>query len=210
MQDTVFGQVFEPRSVGIATFSVAGRFLSANPALRRLLGYTQQELLEKTHLDVIHVDDLEAASVTRVQVIAGKLKPRIVERRYLHKDGSTIWTHATGSVIRDESGAPQYTVLFVLDVSNLKRALKTSEHRFNRLIEMGSDWYWVQDAEFRFVEVAGLEHRDLDTDVAIGKTRWQLPNLAALPEKVWEQHRAKLKRHEPFTDFVFLRHDRNG
>jgi len=75
---------------------------------------------------------------------------------------------------------------------------------------MGSDWYWVQDAEFRFVEVAGLEHRDLDTDVAIGKTRWQLPNLAALPEKVWEQHRAKLKRHEPFTDFVFLRHDRNG
>ena len=37
MQDTVFGQVFEHSSVGIATFSVAGRFLSANPALRRLL-----------------------------------------------------------------------------------------------------------------------------------------------------------------------------
>src|SRR5207237_7842555 len=124
MQDTVFGQVFEHSSVGIATFSVAGRFLSANPALRRLLGYTQQELLEKTHLDVIHVDDLEAASVTRVQVIAGKAKPRIVERRYLHKDGSTLWTHASGCVIRDESGAAQYRVVYVIGISKLTGAVK--------------------------------------------------------------------------------------
>ena len=210
MQDAVFDQLFENSSVGLATFSVAGRFLSANPAFRRLLGYTQQELQEKTHLDVIHVDDLEAASVTRVQVIAGKAKPRIVERRYLHKDGSTLWTHASGCVIRDESGAPQYSVVYVIDISNLKRAVKTSDHRFNRLIEMGSDWYWVQDSEFRFVEVLGLDQRDLDTDVAIGKTRWDLPNLGELPDKVWEQHRARLQRHEPFTDFVFLRYNRAG
>jgi PAS domain S-box-containing protein len=210
MQDTAFGQLFEHSAVGLATFSVGGRFLSANPALCRLLGYTEQELLEKTHLDVIHVEDLEVASLTRVQAISGKVKPRILERRYLHKNGSAVWTHATGSVIRDESGAPQHTVLFVVDISNLKRALKTSEHRFERMIEMGSDWYWVQDAEFRFIEVAGLGHRDLDTDVAIGKARWELPNLGALPEKVWEQHRARLKRHEPFTDFVFLRYNRSG
>ena len=44
MQDTVFGQLFEQSSVGLATFSTGGRFISANPAFRRLLGYTQQEL----------------------------------------------------------------------------------------------------------------------------------------------------------------------
>jgi PAS domain S-box-containing protein len=209
MQDP-FGQLFEGSAVGLATFTVGGRFLSANPAFCRLLGYSEQELREKTHLDMIHVEDLEVASLTRVQAISGKLKPKILERRYVHKDGSTVWTHATGTVIRDEAGTVLHTLLFVVDISYLKRALKTSEQRFNRMIEMSSDWYWVQDAEFRFVEVAGLESQDPDNALAIGKARWELPNLGALPETVWEQHRARLKRHEPFTDFVFLRYNRSG
>lgn len=210
MQSTPFGQLFEHSAVGLATFSVGGRFLSANPAFCRMLGYSEQELLEKTHLDIIHVEDLEVAALTRAQAISGKVKPRILERRYLHKDGSTVWSHAAGAVIRDESGAAQYTVLFVVDISTLKRALRTSEQRFKRMIEMSSDWYWVQDTEFRFVEVAGIEAQELDSDVVIGKARWELPNLGALPEKVWEQHRARLKRHEPFSDFVFLRYNRAG
>jgi len=208
--ETPFGQLFEHSAVGLATFSVGGRFLSANPALCRLLGYTEAELLEKTHFDIVHMEDLEVAALARVKLISGESKPRILERCYLHKDGSTVWTHATGTVIRDESGAPLHTVLFVVDVSHLKRALRTSEQRFRRMIEMGSDWYWVQDAEFRFVEVAGLEAQDLDTDVVIGRARWELPNLGALPERAWEQHRARLRRHEPFSDFVFLRYNRSG
>ena len=78
------------------------------------------------------------------------------------------------------------------------------------MIEMSSDWYWMQDAEFRFVEAAGLDHPALDTDVVIGKTRWELPSLGALPGTVWEQHRARLVRHEPFSDFIFLRYNRAG
>lgn len=210
LNDALFRQLLEHSAVGLAAFSVGGRFLAANPALCRLLGYTESELLEKTHLDVIHIEDLEVAALTRVQAISGKMNPRMLERRYLHKDGSTVWTHATGAVIREDSGAALYTVLFVVDISPMKRALRTSEQRFRRMIEMSSDWYWVQDTEFRFIEVAGLESQDLDTDVVIGKARWELPNLGALPEKVWEQHRARLKRHEPFSDFVFLRYNRAG
>lgn len=210
LNDALFRQLLEHSAVGLATFSVGGRFLAANPALCRLLGYGESELLEKTHLDVIHIEDLEVAALTRVQTISGKMKPRILERRYVHKDGSTVWTHATGAVIRDDNGAAIYTVLFVVDISSMKRALRTSEQRFRRMIEMSSDWYWVQDTEFRFIEVAGLESQDLDTDVVIGKARWELPNLGTLPEKVWEQHRGRLKRHEPFSDFVFLRYNRAG
>jgi PAS domain S-box-containing protein len=210
MQEIAFDQLFEHGAVGVTTFSIGGRFLSANPAFCRLLGYTEQELLEKTHLDVIHLEDLEVAALTRVQAIAGKAKPGILERRYVHKDGSTVWTHAAGTVIRDSAGAAQYTVLLVVDISRMKRTLRSSEQRFKRMIEMSSDWYWVQDTEFRFAEVPGLDAQDMDTDVVIGKARWELPNLASLPEKVWEQHRARLKRHEPFSDFVFLRYNRAG
>jgi len=174
----------------------------------RMLGYTEQELLQKTHLDVIHVDDLEETAVSRAQVISGKMKPRLSERRYVHKDGSTIWAQMSGIVVRDESGAPQCTILIAGDVSALKNSVRKAKRRFKRMVEMSSDWYWMQDEQFRFVEVPGTEEQE--TDVVVGKTRWEIPRLGALPEKVWEQHRAKLERHESFSDFVFLRYNQAG
>jgi PAS domain S-box-containing protein len=78
------------------------------------------------------------------------------------------------------------------------------------MVEMSSDWYWVQDEQFRFVEVPGLDTQDGDTDIVLGKSRWEIPGLGALPEKVWEQHRAKLERHESFSEFVFLRYNKAG
>ena len=55
-----------------------------------------------------------------------------------------------------------------------------------------------------------MQELDGDTDMVIGKTRWELPGLAPLPETAWEQHRAKLARHESFSDFVFLRYNKAG
>lgn len=207
--EALFDATFEQAAVAIALFSVGGRFLRANPAMCRLLGYSEQELLQKTHLDVIHVDDLEAAATQRAQVISGKLKPRVAERRYLHKDGSTIWVQMSGVVLRDESGAPQCTLLIATDISGLKRSVRRAKLRFRRMVEMSSDWYWMQDEQFRFVEVPGIEEGE-ETDVVIGKARWEIPGLGTLPDKVWENHRARLERHESFTDFIFLRYNKAG
>jgi PAS domain S-box-containing protein len=206
--EALFNALFEQAAVGVAVFSIGGRFLRVNPAMCRMLGYTEQELLQKTHLDVIHVDDLEAAAVARAQVISGKMKPRVSERRYMHKDGSTVWAQMSGMVVRDEAGAAQCTVLVADDVSALKRSVRKAKQRFRRMVEMSSDWYWMQDEQFRFLEVPGIEEQD--TDIVVGKARWEIPGLGALPEKVWEQHRARLERHESFSDFLFLRYNQAG
>ena len=81
--EALFDSLFEDGAVGVATFSIGGRFLRANPAFCRMVGYSEPELQLKNHLDIIHLDDLEAAAVSRVQAIAGKTKPRVVGRRYL-------------------------------------------------------------------------------------------------------------------------------
>ncbi|HUQ74762.1 MAG TPA: PAS domain S-box protein [Burkholderiales bacterium] len=206
-----FNALYEHSGVGLALFSIGGRFLRVNGAFCRLLGYNEEELLQKTHLDVVHVEDMEATAISRAQVISGKAKARVSERRYVHKDGSTVWAHASGSVVRDGTGTAVCTVLLLDDITSIKRSRRNFKQRFRRLLEMGSDWYWVQDTEFRFIEVPGIDMDDLDdTDIVIGKTRWELPGLAALPEKVWEQHRARLTRHEAFSDFVFLRNNKAG
>jgi len=208
----LFDSLYENAPVGIAIFSIGGKFLRANGALCRLLGYSEEELLQKTHLDVVHLEDLEATAVSRAQVISGKVKGRLAQRRYVHKDGTTIWAQTSGAVVRDAGGTPMCTVLAVHDVSALKRSQRAAKRRFRRLIEMGSDWYWVQDTEFRFVEVPGIDMGELDgdTDIVLGKARWELPGLAPLPEAAWDQHRAKLSRRETFSDFVFLRYNKAG
>lgn len=78
------------------------------------------------------------------------------------------------------------------------------------MLQMSSDWYWAQDAQFRFIELPGFEKRDFSPEAAIGMTRWELSDAGLLPDGVWQQHRAKLERHEPFSDFVFMRYNNAG
>ncbi|OAI52286.1 hypothetical protein AYO46_06030 [Betaproteobacteria bacterium SCGC AG-212-J23] len=207
--EALFGPLFEQFPVGLAIFNMDGRFLHANAVLARMLGYTVEELLQRNHLEVIHADDRESSSLSRAQAISGKSKPRLNERRYVRKDGGTIWAQVAGGVVRDNAGTPVYTSAVISDVTALKRTARMSEQRFRRMVEMSSDWYWTQDQEFRFVDVPGLEPPDVDTDVVIGKARWEITGLAPMQES-WEQHKARLRRLESFSDFVLLRYKTSG
>ena len=70
--------------------------------------------------------------------------------------------------------------------------------------EMSSDWFWEQDAEFRFIVFSGALTERLGhwrTDL-IGRRRWELPISGVSPEKLAE-HIAVCQRHEPFRDFEY-------
>ncbi len=211
--DALFDSIFDQSAAGIGIVSLDGRFVRVNPAFCRITGYTAEELHDKTFLELTYPEDLEITSSNRAHLVSGEAKSRTYEKRYVRKDGAPVWVQVVGSVVRDKAGKPICTVAIINDISGLKNtqaALEASEERFRRMVEMSSDWYWVQDETFRFVSLPGLANRGLDAEVVIGKTRWEIPDLAPLPEKVWEQHRAKLERHEPFSDFVFLRYNTSG
>jgi PAS domain S-box-containing protein len=205
--ERLYGALFEQAAMGIVLGSIDGRFLRANAALCRMLGFSEQELLQRSIRDITHPEDLESHQQFREELLSGKSKSRTYEKRYLRKDGSPIWVLIVGTVVRDKSGTPQCFVALVHDISELKnaqQALKTSEARFRRMVELGSDWYWVQDEHLRFMELPGAEKRGFGLEAFVGRTRWEIPGLGRLPEKVWQQHREKLERHEPITDFVYL------
>lgn len=210
---TLFGSLFAQAAVGIALGSTEGRFLRANAALCRMLGFSEQELLEKNVRDITHPEDLESNLEFRKDLLSGKLQSRTYEKRYLRKDGSPIWVQIVAAAVRDKSGSPLGLVALVYDITELKLAqdaLKASEARFRRMVELGSDWYWVQDEHLRFLELPGAERRGFGQETLVGKTRWEIPGLGPLPEKVWQQHREKLERREPFSDFVYLAPSSSG
>jgi PAS domain S-box-containing protein len=211
--DALFGALFAQGAVGIAIGSIEGRFLRANEALCRMLGYGEEELLQRSVRDITHHDDLASNLEFREQVLSGQAQSRTYEKRYLRKDGSPVWVQIVGTVVRDESGAPQCFVALVYDITDLKvaqDALRASERRFRRMVELSSDWYWVQDENLRFVELPGVEKRGLDPAKLIGKARWELPGLDLIPARVWQQHRERLERRESFSDFVYLSRDDSG
>lgn len=83
--------------------------------------------------------------------------------------------------------------------------LQQGEQRFRDLVELSSDWYWEQDADFRFTEMSREPHPMalITAPATIGKARWELPAIIGVSEELWRAHRALLERHQPFRDFVY-------
>ncbi|CDH46650.1 putative Diguanylate cyclase [Candidatus Contendobacter odensis Run_B_J11] len=80
--------------------------------------------------------------------------------------------------------------------------LRDSEARFRDLSAMASDWFWEQDAQFRFSYFSStLAPTYIPPAVSLGKTRWELP-IELTPEQ-WAAHRAVLEAHQPFREFEY-------
>jgi PAS domain S-box-containing protein len=81
------------------------------------------------------------------------------------------------------------------------------------LAEISGDWYWEQDAAYRFVEfVVDLGQNKFNNELirsATGKCRWELPGIIPLSSS-WEAHRAVLDAHQPFRGFEYVRQVAGG
>jgi diguanylate cyclase (GGDEF)-like protein/PAS domain S-box-containing protein len=85
----------------------------------------------------------------------------------------------------------------------IERTLLSSEKRFRDLSELSMDWFWEQDANFRFIEMSkGLLSTSLRSSSTLGKTRKELP-IVGLTEADWQAHQKVLDAHLPFKDFVY-------
>ncbi|HEY6240655.1 MAG TPA: PAS domain S-box protein [Burkholderiales bacterium] len=205
--------LFAQEATGIAVTTLEGRFLRVNRALCRMTGYSEGELLQTTFQEITHPDDIESNKNFRKQLVSGELANHTLDKRYVRKDGKLLSVQIGVNVVRDDSGSPQCCVALIHDMTanfEAREALQESEHRFRRMVEMSTDWYWEQDAQMRFVKLPGFERRHFNRETALGRTRWELPDLGPLPEAAWERHRAMLDRRQPFHDFVFLRRNDFG
>jgi PAS domain S-box-containing protein len=76
--------------------------------------------------------------------------------------------------------------------------LRRSEERFRRLTELSADWYWEQDANFRFTHIVGNGMADIGD--MLGKTLWELPGIA-LGDDRWVAHKSEVRAQWSFCDF---------
>ena len=84
------------------------------------------------------------------------------------------------------------------------KALRSSEERYRNLSDLTSDWYWEQDADFRFTHFAGSNFRQFPhlATTLIGKQRWESDRIFTSPQGM-AAHRATVEAHLPFRDFEY-------
>jgi PAS domain S-box-containing protein len=112
----------------IASFD--GFFTRVNPAWTRVLGYRQEELLERPFLDFVHPDDREATiAAAAQQTEAGEPVIRF-ENRYRHKDGSYRWLEWTSR----PSERTQQLIAVARDVTERKQ-LEEAEQQYKQVLE---------------------------------------------------------------------------
>ena len=129
-----FRSVFRDAGVGMVIVSPEGRFLAANESFCDSLGYTEEELREKTVESVTLSEDWPAFSKKLREALTEGRGFQWFEKRCLHKSGRIVYTASSASLIRSRNGEPQYFVGEVLDVTMRKEAEQALADMTRKLI----------------------------------------------------------------------------
>ncbi|MBD8067856.1 PAS domain S-box protein [Bacillus sp. PS06] len=142
-----FEQAFYYSPIGMALVSLEGNWIKVNPALAKITGYTEEELLSRTFQDITYPDDIEA-DINQVQeLIDGKKDYFELEKRYIHKNGTIVWVLLSVSVVREENKS-LYLISQVQEITERKQLelnLIESEEKFRSLLTHSPDAILVHD-----------------------------------------------------------------
>jgi PAS domain S-box-containing protein len=132
-ESDLFDSAFQYATIGMALVAPDGSWLKVNPALCRLLGYAESELLKTNFQAITHPEDLEGDLQHVKEMLAGTRETYQMEKRYLHKDGSVIWALLSVSLVWRADGKPAFFISQVQDISARKEAEEELQRSNSRL-----------------------------------------------------------------------------
>lgn len=121
ISEETFRGNFEHASIGMAISDHTGKGLKVNQTLSKMLGYTIDELLTTSFVDLTHPDDLNKDLDLFKRVTAGEIDNYQIEKRCLHKNGSIVHIILALSVVKDENNNILYYITQMVDISQLKQ-----------------------------------------------------------------------------------------
>ncbi len=165
----------------------------ANLAMLRLTGYEAAELIGQP------LSLLTEWPADAVPVASEQAPDRVTYRR---KSGTWCWVEQSIQALTDAADEPhdEHLLVVVREVNaaaTTEQALRESEARFHNLCALSSDWYWEQDANFRFTLFEGQASAQFVHRQSLGKTPWDVPAFN-MDEAAWAAHRDVLRAHRPF------------
>ncbi len=119
--------------------STDGYFKQTNPAVKRILGWTTEEITSKPWINFVHPEDVEKTKMACDQLQQGHSVLEF-ENRYKCKDGSYRWL-SWNSIPVPEKELIYAVVRDITESKTTQQALKESEAKYRRIFENIHDGY---------------------------------------------------------------------
>ncbi|MDD3445527.1 MAG: EAL domain-containing protein, partial [Zavarzinia sp.] len=143
-----FRGAMDNAAIGMALVSPEGRPIEVNRALCDMLGYSVDEITRMNFAEFTHPDDLSSDLEQMRRVLDGEIDSYFLEKRFIRKDGTTLWGHLAASATRNAEGR---VVQFIAQLENIDKrkraedALATSESRWSFALESARHGVWDRD-----------------------------------------------------------------
>jgi diguanylate cyclase (GGDEF)-like protein/PAS domain S-box-containing protein len=135
-----FRALVEQAVVGVAETEIGtGRFLTVNRRLCEMVGRTEEEMLATTFQMITHPEDLHLHEEKTELLLVGKIGHYSLEKRYLRKDGESVWVNVTTSPLRKPGEKTRRNMIVVEDITERKRM--EAEMREMSLRDLLTDLY---------------------------------------------------------------------
>jgi PAS domain S-box-containing protein len=145
--------LFEGSAEGILVADIEKKeFKYANPAACKLLGYTNEELIGMSIIDIHPQEALEHA-ISEFEALAHGEKTLAPQIPCLRKDGTIIYADITSTKVLIDGR--ECNVGFLTDITERKKveeALRKSEDRYRSSIELTNQIAWTTNADGEAVE----------------------------------------------------------
>ena len=170
-----FQRMFDDAPIGIAIADLDGRYLAANAAMCRMIGYGEEELKRMTYRDITHPDDIDENDRQRDMLLHGDNDSFQMEKRYICKDGSIVWVLMVVSTIRGPDGKALVSIGQMLDIGRIKRTeqdLLAARHQLEATLQAIPDLMFKLGLDGRYYEVyaSNKELLAAPAEYLIGKT----------------------------------------
>ena len=127
--------VFDYAPIGMLTADGGGRILRANRKFLQMTEYEATEIEGKRFSEITHPDDIPGSFDLFREMVEGRRNGYLFNKRYVRKDGSTLWSEVVVSKLPD-SGAGFRCVAMVDDVTERRKA-ETAVAEASRLASIG-------------------------------------------------------------------------
>jgi len=117
-----------------------GRFLDANDAALKRLGYTKEEIHSLNFASFLSEDQIPIA-IKSTEILLAGIQKGLTEYRLKHKDGSDVYVETRGSIVMSR-GKPVAIQAIARDITERKKAeaaLKEAESKLRTIFDSAAD-----------------------------------------------------------------------
>jgi len=166
--DEHFQRVFQAPLFAIGIYAAEDkRWLDFNDRLCELLGYSREEMAQLTWVELTHPEDLEQnLSLFNDTKLGSSNNSYSMQKRFLTKGGSIVYSAIHVECIRNADGEPSYYILFIEDISKRIQAEQElefqkhtlDEHAIVSITDVKGTIIYAND---KFCETSGYSKKEL-------------------------------------------------